>query len=46
MTFRMKLIVGTGALLSFAGGVALASGPAARPPAPEVKKHAAQGHQH
>jgi thiosulfate dehydrogenase len=40
MTFRMKLIVGTGALLSFAGGVALASGPAARPPAPEVKKHA------
>ena len=41
MAFRMKLLVGTGALLSFAGGVALASGPASRPPAsaPEVKKH-------
>ena len=39
MAFRMKLLVGTGALLSFAGGVALASGPASRPPASEVKKH-------
>lgn len=42
MTFRMKLLVGTGALLSFAGGVALASGPAPRadaPARPEVKKH-------
>ncbi|MFP2931749.1 c-type cytochrome [Pyxidicoccus sp. 3LG] len=44
----MRLLVGTGALLSFAGGVALAGGPAPRPvaaPAPEgrpvveVKKH-------
>ncbi len=41
MTFRMKLLVGTGALLSFAGGVALASGPASQPVAsasPQVKK--------
>lgn len=36
MTFRMKLIVGTGALLSVVGGAALATGPAS---APEVKKH-------
>jgi hypothetical protein len=35
MNFRMKLWVGTGALLSFVGGVALATGPA---PSPEVKK--------
>ncbi|MCY1019210.1 cytochrome C [Pyxidicoccus sp. MSG2] len=37
MTIRMKLLVGAGALLSFAGGVALAGEDSA---APEVKKHA------
>jgi|SRR5215217_336410 len=31
MTYRMKLWVGAGALLSFAGGVALATSPAPRP---------------
>ncbi|WNZ61604.1 cytochrome C [Myxococcus sp. MxC21-1] len=38
MTFRMKLLVGTGAVLSFVGGAALATGPV-----PPPKKTAAQG---
>ncbi|GEL72251.1 hypothetical protein MVI01_40350 [Myxococcus virescens] len=43
MTFRMKLLVGTGAVLSFVGGAALATGPVSPPKTAaqgsEVKKH-------
>ncbi|MCP3059215.1 cytochrome C [Myxococcus sp. K38C18041901] len=45
MNFRMKLWVGTGALLSFAGGVALATGPAERPKAASLKTEPLPRHQ-